>query len=318
MALVECVPNFSEGRDPKVVEAIAAAVRAEGVRLLDVETDKDHHRCVLTFIGEPQACVRAALAGARVAVERIDLNAHKGEHPRIGAVDVVPFIPISGCTMDDCVALARQFGEAMWKQLKVPTYYYEAAALRDDRRNLEAIRKGQYEVLKDAVRTDPARKPDVGEAALHPTAGATVTGARGPLIAYNINLGTKDKAIADRIAKGVRFSGGGFRHVKAMGVDLKEKQCVQVSMNLTDFRGTPMHRVFEAVRDEAERHGVAVIGTEVVGLLPLEALLQAADHYLRLDGFDAKKQVLEYRMWEPEASREAGQGPRRVPPEAGR
>lgn len=301
MTLVECVPNFSEGRDPKVAEAIAAAIRSHGVRVLDVELDKDHHRCVITFVGAPAACVEAALAGARVAVERIDLNQHKGEHPRIGAVDVVPFIPISGATMEDCVALARQFGERLWKELRVPVYYYEAAALREDRRNLEAIRKGQYEALKDEVRTNPARRPDVGEAALHPTAGATVTGARGPLIAYNINLGTTSKAVADRIAKGVRFSGGGFRYVKAMGVDLKEKQCVQVSMNLTDFRGTPMHRVYETVKDEAARHGVNVIGSEIVGLVPLEALLQAADHYLRLDGFDAKKQVLEYRMWEPDA-----------------
>lgn len=298
MPLVECVPNFSEGRDPKVIEAIAAAVRAEGVRVLDVESDKDHHRCVLTFVGEPEACVRAALAGARVAVERIDLNHHKGEHPRIGAVDVVPFIPIHGVTMEECVALARQFGERLWRELKVPVYYYEAAATREDRRNLEAIRKGQYEVLKDEVRTKPERRPDVGEAALHPTAGATVTGARGPLIAYNINLGTTNKAVADRIAKGVRFSGGGFRYVKAMGVELKDKGCVQVSMNLTDFRGTPIHRVYEAVKAEAERYGVPVIGSEIVGLVPLDALLQAADHYLRLDGFDAAKQVLEMRTWE--------------------
>lgn len=303
MSLVECVPNFSEGRDAKVIEAIAEAIRSKGVRVLDVEADKDHHRCVISFLGEPRHCVEAAFAGAQVAVERIDLNRHNGEHPRIGAVDVVPFIPVSGTTMEECVALARQLGERLWKELRVPVYYYEAAATREDRRNLENIRKGQYEVLQEEVRTKPERRPDVGEAALHPTAGGTVVGARGPLIAYNINLSTRDKAVADRIAKAVRFSSGGFRYVKAMGVELKEKGCVQVSMNLTDFRGTPMHRVFEAVRAEAERHGVAITGTEVVGLLPLEALLQAAEHSLRLEGFDAKKQVLEYRMWEPEGSR---------------
>ncbi|MCA1813748.1 MAG: glutamate formimidoyltransferase [Halobacteriales archaeon] len=299
MALVECVPNFSEGRDPKVVEAIVQAIRSEGVRVLGVESDKDHHRSVVTFVGEPEACLRAALAGARIAVERIDLNQHKGEHPRIGAVDVVPFVPISGATMEDCVKLAHRLGERLWSELQVPVYFYEAAALREERRNLEAIRKGQYEGLKEAVRTDPARKPDVGEG-LHPTAGATVVGARGPLIAFNINLGTRDKRIADTIARGVRQSSGGFRYVKAMGVDLQDQQCVQVSMNLTDFRGTPMHRVFEAVRTEAERHGVNVIGSEVVGLVPLEALLQAADFYLRLTGFRPKEQILELRMWEGE------------------
>jgi glutamate formiminotransferase len=307
MPLVECVPNFSEGRDPAVIQAIADAIAAQGVRVLDVERDADHHRCVITFVGEPQQVVEAALAGAKVAVERIDLTKHHGAHPRIGAVDVVPFIPIREATLEQCVALARQFGERLWKEAQVPIYYYEAAALKEERRNLEAIRKGQYEALKDAVKTDPARRPDVGEAALHPTAGATVTGARGPLIAFNINLGTQDKAVADRIAKGVRFSGGGFRYVKAMGVDLQAKHCVQVSMNLTDFRGTPIHRVFEAVRSEAARYGVPIVGSEVVGLVPLEALLQAADHYLRLDGFDPAKQVLELRMWEPEAKAPAPQ-----------
>jgi glutamate formiminotransferase len=201
--------------------------------------------------------------------------------------------------MDECVALAKQLGARLWKELQLPVYFYEAAATREDRRNLEAIRKGQYEVLKDEARTKPERKPDLGEAALHPTAGAAVVGARGPLIAYNVNLGTTNKAIADKIARGIRASSGGFRFVKAMGVELKEKGCVQVSMNLTDFRGTPIHRAYEVVKMEAERYGVPVIGSEIVGLVPLEALLQAADHYLRLDGFQPPKQVLEMRMWEP-------------------
>lgn len=299
MALVECVPNFSEGRDPKVVEAIVEAMRPHAVRILDVESDRDHHRSVVTILGAPEDCLQAAFAGAKVAVERIDLNAHKGEHPRIGAVDVIPFIPVSGITMEECVKLAHRLGERLWRELKLPVYYYEAAAMREDRRNLESIRKGQYEVLKDEARTKPERKPDVGEAALHPTAGAAVVGARGPLIAYNINLGTKDLAVADRIARAVRHSSGGFRHVKAKGINLADKGCVQVSMNLTDFRGTPMHRVFEAVKSEADRHGVPIVGSEVVGLLPMDALLQAAEHYLRIHGFDAQKQVLERRMWEP-------------------
>lgn len=298
MPLVECVPNFSEGRDPKVIEAIVAAVRAKGVRVLDVEPDADHHRTVVTFLGEPEACLEAAFAGAKVAVERIDLNRHKGEHPRVGAVDVVPFIPVADITMEDCVALARRLGERLWKELRLPVYYYEAAALREERRHLEAIRRGQYELLKEEVKTRPERRPDVGEAALHPTAGAVVVGARGPLVAYNILLGTQDLAVADRIAKAVRFSSGGFRHVKAKGINLEAKGCVQVSMNLTDFRSTPIHRVFETVRMEAERHGVAVLGSEIVGLVPMDALLDAAEHYLRLDDFDPKLQVLERRMWE--------------------
>ncbi|HEV8359821.1 MAG TPA: glutamate formimidoyltransferase [Candidatus Thermoplasmatota archaeon] len=298
MALVECVPNFSEGRDPKVVEAIAAAIRAEGVRVLDVERDADHHRCVITFLGSPEACVRAAFAGAKVAVERIDLNRHKGEHPRVGAVDVVPFIPVADTTMEECVQLARRLGERLWKELRVPVYFYEAAATRDDRKNLEQIRKGQYELLKDEVRTKPERRPDLGDAALHPTAGATVVGARGPLIAYNINLATADLALAERIAKQIRASGGGFPAVKAKGFNIAEKGHVQVSMNLTDFRTTAMWKVFDAVHAEAAKAGVEVLGSEIVGLVPLEALLDVAAHAVKLQGFQPHAQVLELRMWE--------------------
>jgi glutamate formiminotransferase len=297
MPLVECVPNFSEGRDPKVVEAIAQAVRAQGVRVLDVQSDPDHHRCVVTFVGEPRACVEAAFAGARVAVERIDLNQHKGEHPRVGAVDVVPFVPVSGVSMEDCVQLARQLGARLWEELRLPVYFYEAAATREDRRNLEAIRKGQYEALREEVRTRPERRPDLGGPALHPTAGAAVVGARGPLVAFNVNLATADLALADRIARLVRASSGGFPHVKAKGIRLAERGLVQVSMNLTDFRVTPVWKVFEAVRAEAARAGVEVAGSEIVGLLPLDALLDVAEHGLALEGFDAGAQVMERRVW---------------------
>lgn len=299
MGLVECVPNFSEGRDPKIIEAIVQAIQSKGVSVLDVESDKDHHRCVVTFLGDPEACLEAALAGSKVAVERIDLNHHRGEHPRIGAVDVIPFIPVSGTTMEQCVALAHALGERLWNELRLPVYYYEAAATREERRNLENIRKGQYEILKQDVATRPERHPDVGNAALHPTAGAAVVGARGPLIAYNIHLDTADLAIAERLAKRIRTSSGGFPAVKAKGFTIAERGCVQVSMNLTDFRTTPIWKVFDAVKAEAEQAGVGVLDSEIVGLLPLDALLQVAERHLQLKGFDPAKQVLERRMWEP-------------------
>ncbi|HVL87809.1 MAG TPA: glutamate formimidoyltransferase [Candidatus Thermoplasmatota archaeon] len=295
--VVECVPNFSEGRDAKVVEAIAGAIAACGVRVLDVQRDADHNRCVVTFLGSPEACKRAALAGARVAVERIDMNRHQGAHPRVGAVDVIPLVPVSGITMEECVAHARELATALWSELRLPVYFYEEAATRPERRNLEDVRRGQYEGLREAVRSDPSRAPDVGEAALHPTAGAVVVGARAPLIAFNVNLGTSDLALAQRIAKGVRHSSGGFRYVKAMGVKLEDRRIVQVSMNLTNFRGTPIHRVFETIRNEAEAAGVSVVGSEIVGLVPMDALVDAARHFLRIENF-APEQVLERRLLE--------------------
>ena len=295
--IIECVPNVSEGRDPGAIEAIAAAVRSvPGVRLLDVSSDAAHNRSVLTFVGDAPA-IRggvAALFGA--ALERIDLRRHKGEHPRMGAVDVVPFIPIRGSTVDECVALSRETGAAIAKDFGVPVYLYEDSAASEPRRNLAEIRKGQFEGFAEKMK-DPRWAPDFGPAEPHPSAGVVAVGARAFLVAYNINLATKDMAIADRIAKAIRHLSGGFRYVKAIGVELTERGIVQVSINMTNFKKTPLHRVFECVRSEAERHGVAIVGSEIVGLSPAEALYAAAEHYLRLEGFSAE-QVLETKLLE--------------------
>lgn len=275
--LVECVPNFSEGRDAAVVDSIAAAIRSvNGLALLGCERDRDHNRCVITFAGAPEAVLEGALAGVAKAVELIDLTAQRGVHPRIGAADVVPFVPVSGITMDDCVRLAWRAGEEIWRRFRVPVYFYEAAARQSDRARLETIRRGQFEGLRDAVRVDPARRPDVGGAELHPTAGATVVGARKFLIAYNINLSTPDVGIAKRIARTIRASSGGLPSVKAMGVLLASRNQAQVSMNLTDFETTPVHVVFEAVKREAARHGASIFSSELIGLIPRQALDMAA------------------------------------------
>jgi glutamate formiminotransferase len=296
--LIECVANFSEGRDPQKVDAIAAAIQSVAqVVLLDRELDADHNRSVLTFVGPPEAVAEAALRAVGKAVELIDLNRHTGVHPRIGAADVVPFVPIAGVTLEDCVRIAEHVGEEIWRRYQVPVYFYEAAARQPDRTNLENIRRGQFEGLREEVRTNPARRPDVGGPDLHPTAGATVVGARKFLIAYNIVLDTPNVDIAKQIAKAIRFSSGGFRYVKAMGVPLASRNLVQVSMNLTDFEQTPMHRVFEAVRTEAQRYGVEVAGSEIVGLIPRKALEMAADFYLRCENLQPQA-ILENRLAE--------------------
>ncbi len=293
--IIECVPNVSEGRDTGSIEAIAAAVRsAPGVRLLDVSSDPSHNRSVLTFVGDAPAIRAGVSALFRAALERIDLRRHKGEHPRMGAVDVVPFIPIRGSSVDECVALSREAGAAIAKDFGVPVYLYEDSATSEPRRNLAEIRKGQFEGFAEKMK-DPRWAPDFGPAEPHPSAGVVAVGARAFLIAYNINLATKDLAIADRIAKAIRHLSGGFRYVKAMGVELAERGIVQVSINMTNFKKTPLHRVFECVRSEAERHGVAIVGSEIVGLSPAEALYAAAEHYLRLEGFSAE-QVLETKL----------------------
>jgi glutamate formiminotransferase len=296
--LVECVPNFSEGRDIARIDAITRSIAAvPGVVLLDRESDADHNRSVLTFVGPPDAVAEAALRAVETAAALIDLTAHRGAHPRIGATDVVPFIPIEGVTLADCVELAHRVGRQIWSRLRIPVYFYEAAARQPWRVNLENIRRGQFEALLEEMPTIPERRPDVGEAACHPTAGATVVGARQFLIAYNINLGTADVAIAKRIARTIRFSSGGFPCVKAMGVLLASRNLAQVSMNLTDFERTPMHVVFEAVRREAERHGVEVVGSEIIGLVPKKALEMAAGYFLRIENFTPGL-VLENRMAE--------------------
>ncbi|NLG78804.1 MAG: glutamate formimidoyltransferase [Firmicutes bacterium] len=295
--IVECVPNFSEGRRPEVVREIVAAVESvPGVRLLDYSSDPSHNRSVLTFIGEPAPVKEAAFRAIAKAAELINMEEHRGEHPRIGATDVVPFVPVLGVTMADCVALARELGAEVAEKLRIPVYLYEEAATRPDRRNLADIRRGEYEGLKKEIHL-PERHPDFGDPVMHPTAGATVIGAREFLIAYNINLGTPDVSIAKKIARVVRASSGGLMYVKALGIKLEDRNLAQVSMNLTNFKKTPMHVVFNLVKSEAERYGVPIVGSEIVGLVPLDALLAAAEHYLRIENF-SRKQVLETRVWE--------------------
>ncbi|MGC2369570.1 MAG: glutamate formimidoyltransferase [Candidatus Sulfotelmatobacter sp.] len=291
--LVECVPNFSEGCDRAKVDAIIAAMKVDGVYLLDREMDADHNRSVITLVGEREAIQEAAIRGVGKAAELIDLNVHKGAHPRMGATDVVPFIPIDGVTIEDCVAMARHVGEEIWKRFQIPVYLYEAAATTPERQNLENIRRGQFEGIRAEITTNPARKPDFGEARLHATAGATVVGARKFLIAYNVFLNTPDVEIAKKIAKAVRFSNGGMRFVKGAGFLVRGM--AQVSMNLTDFEQTPVHRVFEMVKREAARYGVMPVSSEIVGLIPKRALEQAAEWFLRVENFDSSL-ILENRL----------------------
>src|SRR3979490_3408214 len=274
--LIECVPNFSEGRDTAKVDALVDAMRSvPGVLVLDRESDAHHNRRVVTLAGEPEAVAEAALRGVGKAAELIDLTRHTGAHPRIGATDVVPFIPIEGCTIDDCVALARRVGREIWERHRIPVYFYESAATRPERINLENIRKGQFEGLREEALRNPDRAPDIGEPRLHPTAGAI--------------------AVGKKIAKAIRFSSGGLRYVKAMGVDLKARGIAQVSINLTDFEQTPLHRVFEMVKREAELYGCAIVGSEIVGLIPRKALELTAEFYLQFENFSPAL-VLENRL----------------------
>ena len=301
--LVECVPNFSEGRDLAKIDAIVQAILSvPDVVLLDRESDADHNRSVLTFVGPPNAVEAAAFRAVEKAVELIDLTQHTGAHPRIGAADVLPFIPIEGVTLEECVRMAERLGEQLWAKLRLPVYLYEAAARIPERTNLENIRKGQFEALRAEMGTLAARAPDIGEPVCHPTAGAIVTGARKFLIAYNVNLNTPDLSIAKRIAKTIRFSSGGFRFVKSMGVMLASRNIAQVSINLTDFEQTPMHVVFEAVRREAERCGVGVVGSEIVGLIPRKSIELSAEYFLRFENFRPEL-VLENRIAEALAAR---------------
>jgi len=293
MSIVECVPNFSEGRDKAKVDAIVEAMKVPGVFLLDREMDADHNRCVITIVGEREAIAEAAIRGVGKASELIDLTAHQGAHPRMGAADVVPFIPIEGVTLDDCVTIARHVGQEIWKRYQIPIYFYEAAATSPERTNLENIRRGQFEGIRDEIATHPARKPDVGDPRVHPTAGATVVGARKFLIAYNIYLNTPDVDIAKKIAKAVRFSNGGLRYVKGAGFPVRG--LAQVSMNLTDFEQTPVARVFEFVKREAARYGVMPVSSEIVGLIPKKALEQAAEWFLQVENFDSSL-ILENRL----------------------
>src|SRR3954467_68277 len=291
--LVECVPNFSEGRDKSVVDAIVDAMKVDGVYLLDREMDSDHNRCVITLVGDRDNLQEAVIRGVGKASELIDLTKHQGAHPRMGAADVVPFIPIEGVTIEDCVTMARHVGEQVWKRYQIPVYLYEAAAASPERQNLENIRRGQFEGIRADIATNPARKPDFGDPRVHPSAGATVVGARKALVAYNVFLNTPDVDIAKKIAKAVRFSSGGLRFVKGAGFLVRGM--AQVSMNLTDFEQTPVARVFEYVKREAARYGVAPASSEIVGLIPKKAIEDAAEWFLQVENFNSSL-ILENRL----------------------
>ena len=294
--LVECVPNFSEGRRPEVIDAICAAITAEdGVVLLDREMDPDHNRAVVTFVCHPGQAVEAAFRGYRKAAELIDMTSHKGEHPLMGACDVCPFIPISEVTIEDTIELAHQLGRKVGEDLKIPVYLYEDARTSPNRRNLAKVRTGQYEGMIKAIEEDPSRKPDYGPARMNLKAGATAIGVRFPLVAFNVYLGTNKKWIADRVADAVRSLKGGYRYVKALGFEIKERDQVQISMNLVNYTKTPIFRVFETIKSEAARYGVNVTSSEVIGLLPNDAILDVVDFYLRLENF-SKEQVLEQKL----------------------
>jgi len=282
--LIECVPNFSEGRNSEVVREIAAAMDAIAP-VLDLHSDPDHNRTVITVAGSPEAVAEAALQGVGRAVQLIDLNQHSGVHPRIGAADVVPFVPVRGTTLTECVAVARRVGQQIWDRFRVPVYYYGAAALRPERAELENVRRGQFERLREEALSNPAARPDVGENGLHPSAGAVAVGARKFLIAYNINLATSDLEISRRIARLIRASSGGFPHVKAIGVALPSRSLVQVSLNLTDFEQIPVEQVYDVVRGEAQRCGVSIAGCEIVGLIPRRAYEMAPRFYERAENF---------------------------------
>jgi len=293
--IVECVPNFSEGRRKEVIDQIVEAIAGvPNAHVLDVQSDADHNRTVVTFVGEPEAVEGAAFRGIEKAAELIDMNLHRGEHPRMGAADVVPFVPIKDVTMDDCVAIARRVGERVGRELGIPVYLYEAAATRPERRNLANVRRGEYEGIKAEIATKPEREPDFGPRRMG-KAGATAIGARPPLIAFNVYLNTDDVEVAKAIARAVRHSSGGLRYVKALGLLVKGR--AQVSMNLTDYRHTPVHRVVEMIRREAEHYGVSVVESELIGLIPSEALVEAAKFYLQLHGLSSH-QILENRLAE--------------------
>jgi glutamate formiminotransferase len=296
--IVECVANFSEGRCERTVDAIAGSISAvPGVALLHRTMDADHHRSVLTFAGSPAAVVEAAVRAAGKAAELIDLNRHSGVHPRVGAADVIPFVPVEGVTLEDCVAMAGEAAQQIWDRWQVPVYLYEAAARRSDRAPLENVRRGGFEKLREEVRTNPDRRPDIGGPELHSTAGAAIVGARRFLIAWNVNLATADVTIAKQIARKIRASSGGFAHVKALGLSLSSRGLSQVSINLTDFETTPLHTVYDTIRGLAEAAGVQIAGSEIIGLIPRRAIEGSAAHYLKCENFRPDI-VIEHRIAE--------------------
>jgi glutamate formiminotransferase len=295
--IVECVPNFSEGRRREVIDKIVYSIRSvPGIKILDVEMDSDHNRSVVTFTGSKDNIQEAAFRGARAAMELIDLNKHQGQHPRMGALDVLPFVPITGVSMEDCVEIAQKVGARIGKDLKIPVYLYESAAKRPERANLENVRRGEFEGLRKTILTDDSRYPDYGPRQLHPTAGATAVGARMPLIAFNVNLKSTDLEAAKSIAKKIRASSGGLPKVKALGFALESKGLVQVSMNLTDYTVTPTSRVYEEVVKEATARGLEIADSEIIGLIPLDAVCDLAARFLKVGSFSSS-QVLERRIW---------------------
>ncbi len=294
-ALVECVPNVSEGRDAAKIEELAAACSVEGAHLLDRHSDADHNRTVFTLAGPPEAVVEAGIRLAGKAAELIDLNRHRGVHPRIGALDVLPFVPLRGISLEECARLAVRAGERIWEEHRIPVYLYGAAARRPERRRLAEIRRGGFEALREAAARDPEKAPDIGGPRLHPTAGATAAGARRVMIAYNVLLDTPDVAVAERIARRIRASSGGLPHVQAMGVYLPHRGLAQVSMNLTDYEATPLHEVFLAVAREAERESVGIHSSEIVGLIPRRALEMASGVDLKWENLKPDA-VLENRL----------------------
>lgn len=295
--IVQCVPNFSEGRNKAIIEKIVEEIRiVEDVRLLDYSMDKDHNRTVVTFIGDPDQVALAAFNACKVASKLIDMSTHTGEHPRMGSTDVIPLIPISDVTMEECVELSKELGRRIAEELNISVYLYEKSAQNLSRENLANVRRGQYEGMVNKLKEEEWT-PDFGPIELNKNAGVTAVGARMPLVAFNVNLGTNDINIAKEIAKAVRASSGGFTHCKGLGIEIKERDIVQVSMNMVDYTKTPLFRVFDVIEREARRYGVNVIGSEIIGLIPMAAMIDVADYYLRIENFD-HNQILEKRMME--------------------
>jgi len=294
--IIECVPNCSEGRNKEVIEYIADAVRAvPGVTIMDYSSDESHNRSVFTIVGDPDQMGEAAFQFAKACVEKIDMRKHEGAHPRMGAVDVIPFTPVKEVSMEECVELSKKVAQRIWEELGMPVTLYEESASAPHRRNLAAIRKGQFEGMNEKLK-DPQWYPDYGNHEIHPTAGLVAVGARFPLVAFNINLSTSDVEIANKIAKTIRESSGGLKWIKAIGVMLEERNVAQVSINMINYTKTPMYRVFETVRFEAARYGVSIIGSEVIGIVPMNAMIDAAEYYLKVENFDKENQIMEKHL----------------------
>lgn len=294
--LVECIPNFSEGQNQEIIDALVQCAKGvPGVTLLDYSSDPNHNRSVFTLVGDPDGIAEAAFRLCELASKKIDLNKHKGEHPRMGATDVIPFVPVKDVTAQECVEISKKVAERIWKELGIPSFLYEDSAAKPGRKNLAAVRKGQFEGMPEKLLQEDWA-PDYGERKIHPTAGISAIGARMPLVAFNVNLDTSDISIANAIAKVIRGSSGGFKYCKAIGVMLEERDIAQVSMNMVNYEGTPLYRVFEMIRVEAARWGVNIIGSEIVGLTPAKALVDCAEYYLKIENFDYGKQVLENHL----------------------